>query len=115
VVYKQDIVIPMRDGTRLSADLYLPEGDGPFPVLVERTPYGKGNSSEVSAGAPAYFAARGYAVVIQDVRGRFASEGKFVPFHDDGWGVNRDGYDTVEWIAAQPWCNGNVGTIGGSY
>ena len=90
-------------------------GTGRSPALVERTPYSKDNSSEVQAGSPAYFAARGYAVLIQDVRGRFASQGKFLPFHDDGWGPNRDGYDTVEWIAAQPWCDGNVGTVGGSY
>lgn len=110
-----DLVQPMRDGTRLRADLYLPKGDGPFPTLVERTPYTKENSSEMRAGAPQFFAERGYAVLVQDVRGRFKSEGRYIPFHDDGWGVNRDGYDTVEWVAAQPWCNGKVGTIGGSY
>ncbi len=82
----ENVVQPMRDGTLLRADLYLPEGDGPFPSLVERTPYSKDNSSEVQAGSPAYFAVRGYAVLIQDVRGRFASQGKFLPFHDDGWG-----------------------------
>ena len=111
----KDLVQPMRDGTPLRADVYLPEGDGPFPALVERTPYGKENSPEKQVGAPEFFAGQGYAVVVQDVRGRFASEGRFVPFHDDGWGANRDGYDTVEWIAAQPWCAGKVGTIGGSY
>ena len=111
----KDLVQPMRDGTPLRADVYLPEGDGPFPALVERTPYGKENSPEKQVGAPEFFASQGYAVVVQDVRGRFASEGRFVPFHDDGWGANRDGYDTVEWIAAQPWCAGKVGTIGGSY
>ena len=112
---KKNIEQPMRDGTILMADIYLPEGEGPWPVLLERTPYSKENSSEVQAGAPPYFASRGYAVVIQDVRGRFSSDGVFLPFHDDGWGINRDGYDTVEWIAEQAWCAGNVGTIGGSY
>jgi hypothetical protein len=111
----RDLVQPMRDGTLLRADLYLPEGDGPFPALVERTPYGKDNSPEKQVGATEFFASHGYAVVIQDVRGRFGSEGRFVPFNDDGWQANRDGYDTVEWIAAQPWCTGKVGTIGGSY
>jgi hypothetical protein len=110
-----DVPQVMRDGTVLRADVHLPEGAGPFPTLLERTPYGKASSPECQVGAPAFFASAGYAVVIQDVRGRFASEGRFVPFHDDGWGPNRDGYDTVEWIAAQPWCDGNVGTIGGSY
>ncbi len=111
----RNVVVPMRDGTRLSADVYLPRGDGPFPALVERTPYGKEASIEVQIGAPQFFTDHGYAVVIQDVRGRFASEGRFYPFKYDGWGEQQDGYDTVEWIAAQPWCDGRVGTIGGSY
>jgi len=111
----RDQAVTMRDGTVLYADVHLPGGQGPFPALLERTPYSKDNSPEVQVGAPAFFAAAGYAVVIQDVRGRFKSEGQFIPFHDDGWGPNRDGLDTVEWIAAQPWCNGQVGTIGGSY
>ncbi len=111
----RDQSIPMRDGTLLYADVHLPSGQGPFPALLERTPYSKDNSPEVQVGAPSYFAAAGYAVVIQDVRGRFQSAGQYAPFRDDGWGANRDGLDTVEWIAAQPWCNGQVGTMGGSY
>jgi putative CocE/NonD family hydrolase len=111
----RDVVVPMRDGTRLIADVYLPAADGAWPALLERTPYNKHSSSEISLASPEYFASRGYAVVIQDVRGRFASEGAFYPFQDDGWRANRDGYDTVEWIAAQPWSSGKVGTIGGSY
>ncbi len=111
----RDQAVTMRDGTLLYADVYLPGGQGPFPSLLERTPYSKDNSPEVQVGAPAYFAAAGYAVVIQDVRGRFKSEGRFIPFQDDGWGQNRDGLDSVGWMAAQPWCNGQVGTIGGSY
>jgi putative CocE/NonD family hydrolase len=111
----RDQALTTRDGTLLYADVYLPDAAGPYPALLERTPYNKEESVEVTAGAPAFFARHGYAVVIQDVRGRFKSSGKFIPFHDDGWGPNQDGYDTVEWIAAQPWCNGQVGTIGGSY
>src|SRR5579859_592928 len=111
----EDVEIPMRDGTILRADVYLPVDQGPVPALLERTPYSKKTSSEITAGAPDYFASRGYAVVIQDVRGRYTSDGDFYPFCDDGWGLNRDGYDTVEWVAAQPWCSGKVGTIGGSY
>ena len=114
-VFEKDVEIPMRDGTVLRADLTLPKADGPFPVLLERTPYNKDGGSEVGVGAPDFFARRGYAVVIQDVRGRFASEGEFYPFRDDGAGVRRDGYDTIEWLAGQPWCDGRVGTIGGSY
>ncbi|HEX5416487.1 MAG TPA: CocE/NonD family hydrolase [Chloroflexota bacterium] len=112
---QRDMPMPMRDGTQLVADLYLPAGTGPWPTLLERTPYNKETSSEVSLGAGEFYASRGYAVVIQDVRGRFKSAGEFVPFHDDGWRANRDGYDTVEWIAGQPWSDGKVGTIGGSY
>ena len=114
-VFERNIEIPMRDGAVLRADLTRPDADGPFPTLLERTPYNKDGGSEVGIGAPEFFAQRGYAVLIQDVRGRFASEGEFYPFRDDGAGVRRDGYDTIEWLAAQPWCNGRVGTIGGSY
>jgi putative CocE/NonD family hydrolase len=105
----------MRDGARLKADLYVPKGPGPWPVLVERTPYNKETSVELTVKSPPFFASRGYAVVFQDVRGRFKSEGEFYPFRDDGWGANRDGYDTIEWLAAQKWCNGKVATMGGSY
>jgi putative CocE/NonD family hydrolase len=115
VQVQRDLGVTMRDGTRLAADVYLPTGAGPWPTLLERTPYNKETSSEIALGSPEYFARRGYAVVIQDVRGRFKSAGDFYPFHDDGWRPNRDGYDTVEWIAAQPWSDGKVGTIGGSY
>jgi putative CocE/NonD family hydrolase len=108
-------MMPMRDGTRLAGDIYLPGGPGPWPTILERTPYSKATSAEVSVKAPEFYASRGYAVVIQDTRGRFRSEGTFYPFEDDGWRINRDGYDTVEWIAAQPWSDGKVGTIGGSY
>ena len=116
VLHRDGLPLRMSDGVRLSADLYLPSGPGPWPVLLERTPYNKEASVEViQVGSPAYFASRGYAVVIQDTRGRFNSEGEFYPFRDDGWGENRDGYDTVEAIASQKWCNGRVGTLGGSY
>lgn len=112
---QRDVEMPMRDGTILRGDVYLPQGAGPFPALVERTPYNKEVSPEMQVKSPPFFASQGYAVVVQDVRGKFKSAGKFIPFHDDGWGVNRDGYDTIEWIAAQAWCDGNVGMIGGSY
>lgn len=112
---QRDVPMPMRDGTQLVADLYVPAGAGPWPTLLERTPYNKESSSEIALKAGEYYASRGYVVMIQDVRGRFKSAGDFVPFHDDGWRANRDGFDTVEWIASQPWSNGKVGTIGGSY
>ena len=100
--------IPMRDGTKLVADLWLPQGiTEPLPCVLVRTPYGRQDS------APAYyrFVQRGYAVVIQDVRGRNDSEGEWIPDHFE----TEDGSDTIDWIAAQNWCSGSVGMIGGSY
>ncbi len=113
-----NVMVPMRDGVKLATDVYMPAQDGQlapgkFPVLVSRTPYGK-----VAATAPPgsnemarYFARRGYVVVVQDCRGRYNSEGTFYIDVNEG----RDGYDTVEWAARQPWSNGKVGTYGGSY
>lgn len=106
----QDVPVPMRDGVVLRADVLRPHAPGPFPVLVYRTPYGK----EAALKDYTTFRRavdRGYAVVIQDVRGRFASGGEFRPYENEG----RDGYDTIEWAARQPWSNGNVGTFGLSY
>ncbi len=110
-----DVPIPMRDGVRLATDLYFPEETGPHPVLLERTPYGKHQSVMVNIGAPPYLARDGYVVAVQDVRGRYASEGAWYPFGDDLSGETSDGYDTVEWLAAQPFSNGKVGIFGGSY
>jgi hypothetical protein len=102
--------VPMRDGTVLRADVFLPGQGGPFPVLVYRTPY---NKSEASVDYTMHDSAvrRGYAVVLQDVRGRHASEGTFNPYFQEG----TDGYDTIEWAARQEWSNGKVGTFGLSY
>lgn len=115
VIIERDIAVPMRDGTLLRADVWRPDSGDRFPVLIERTPYDKATSSESNLNAGEFYAARGYVVVIQDVRGRFASEGEFYPFRDDGDGKKKDGYDTVEWAAEQSWSNGKIGTIGGSY
>ena len=108
----KEVQVPMRDGMKLMADLYLPDAPGPFPVLVERTPYNKNNCTFRKAP---YFAERGYAVLIQDVRGRNRSPGEFAHLLDEGWGQKQDGYDTVEWAGTQPWSNGKVGTMGLSY
>ena len=99
----------MRDGVVLRADLYRPPGDGRFPVLVYRTPYSRAESPT----DPLVLAAvrRGYAVVLQDVRGRYGSDGVFEAYRQEG----KDGYDTIEWAAHQPWSNGAVGTFGLSY
>jgi uncharacterized protein len=106
----RDVAIPMRDGTMLRADIYRPELGGKFPVLVFRTPYGKHDAARTD-GVHLKAVDRGYAVVMQDVRGRYASDGIFDPYRQEG----RDGYDTIEWAAAQPWSDGRVGTYGLSY
>jgi len=100
----------MRDGVVLRADLALPATTGRFPTLVYRTPYGKQFALK-EGGTFEKAVARGYAVVIQDVRGRYASDGDFLPYQNEG----RDGYDTIEWAARQSWSDGNVGTFGLSY
>jgi len=109
-VREHDVAVPMRDGVVLRADVWRPQGSGPFPVLLYRTPYGKSAAqSDYTTFGKAV--ARGYAVVMQDVRGRFASDGEFEPYRREGL----DGYDTIEWAARQPWSNGSVGTFGLSY
>ena len=100
-------MIPMRDGVRLATAVYLPEGEGPWPVVLTRTPYDK--SGRFAAGHGRYTSA-GYAFVVQDCRGKFASEGDYFPFQS----AREDGYDTVEWIAGRPWSNGKVGMSGAS-
>lgn len=106
----RDVAVPMRDGVVLRADLYRPREGGPFPVLVYRTPYGK--DEVVTDYTTAHRAvARGYAVLVQDVRGRYASAGTFDAYRQEG----ADGYDTIEWAAVQAWSNGAVGMFGLSY
>src|SRR5260370_39075609 len=105
-----DVGVPMRDGVVLRADILLPSVEGRFPTLVYRTPYGKHVAlKEYTTFAKAV--ARGYAVVVQDVRGLYASDGEFVTYQNEG----RDGYDTIGWVAKQSWCDGNVGPFGLSY
>jgi putative CocE/NonD family hydrolase len=112
MIVEHDVAVPMRDGVALLADLYLPDGPGPWPALLQRTPYNKAGGTAVSGMFDTRRAVRaGYAVVIQDVRGRYVSPGEFEPFANE----LADGYDTVEWVAAQPWCNGRVGMFGNSY
>ena len=110
MVVERDVAVPMRDGTVLRADVYRPNDKDRFPVLVYRTPYGKHSAVE-SYETHSKAVSRGYAVVVQDVRGRYASEGSFDPYRHEG----KDGYDTIEWTAKQSWSNGRVGTYGLSY
>jgi predicted acyl esterase len=97
---------PMRDGVNLAMNIFLPEGSGPFPVVLQRTPYGK---DAFSSGAAAWTKA-GFAFVVQDCRGKGKSEGAYHPFVEDP----QDGYDTVEWLAKQKWANGKIGMFGAS-
>ncbi len=112
VVIDRRVSVPMSDGTVLNADVYRPNGDGEYPVIVERVAYELDTRVEPYAD---FYASRGYVFVGQNTRGAFWSEGDFEPFIHDGWGENRDGFDTVEWAADQPWSNGKIGTMDGSW
>jgi len=101
--------LPLRDGVELSADVYLPLADGPWPTIVQWTPYESVRERFIAWGA--WFAARGYAAVVIDVRGRYESGGEFVAWTGDG----EDAYDSIDWVVQQPWSNGDVGTWGRSY
>jgi putative CocE/NonD family hydrolase len=109
VITQNGVPMKTRDGVTLYSDIYRPRADGTFPVILMRTPYDKNVSWAVG---PAYqIAAHGYVVIVQDVRGRYTSEGEWYPFRHE----SNDGYDAVEWAAALPSSNGKVGMIGGSY
>lgn len=109
-VVTKNVAVPMRDGVVLRGDILLPANSGRFPTLIYRTPYNKEPAlREYKTFEKAV--ARGYAVVVQDVRGRYASDGEFNAY----WNEAHDGYDTIEWAAHQPWSDGNVGTFGLSY
>ena len=111
-VTEKHVMIPMRDGVRLSAYLYFPEGTGPWPVLYEqryanvRDPNSRKSFARLAEG--------GYVVAIENFRGTHLSEGTWVGYRDLGWGEKQDGYDTVEWLATQPWSTGKIGTFGSS-
>ncbi len=101
----RNLRVRMRDGVELVTNVFLPRSDGPFPVVLVRMSY---NRAQISGAG---LCERGFAVVVQDTRGRYASEGKFYPFVDE----TNDGLDTLDWIGAQSWCNGKVGMFGDSY
>ena len=110
VKVERGVEVKMRDGVILRGDIYRPDSSGKFPVLLERTPYRRwtwGKDFDIAQRA----ASRGYVVFLQDVRGRYTSDGDWYPFLHE----SDDGYDTIEWIAAQPYSNGKVGMFGGSY
>jgi putative CocE/NonD family hydrolase len=106
ITFERDVKVTMRDGVVLRADIYRPSAEGKYPVLLQRTPYDKRDFAFGLRGA-----SRGYVVIIQDVRGRYASDGEWYTFKNEA----NDGYDTIEWAAALPYSNGKVGMFGGSY
>src|SRR5579872_2622015 len=109
-----DVAVPMRDGTALIADVFRPRAEGRYPTVLVRTPYDKrlAPASLTNYGFDVLAAARaGYVVVIQDVRGTFASEGRLQHFHDE----RRDGAASIAWVASQSWSNGSIGMAGASY
>ena len=112
VRFEPNVPLMLRDGTMTYVDVYRPDVEGQFPGLLQRTPYDKSTPASRTGTVDAIRAAvSGYVVVIQDVRGRYSSDGEFYTF------VNEmdDGYDSVEWVSAQPWCSGKVGMYGASY
>jgi putative CocE/NonD family hydrolase len=111
VSVETDVAIPMRDGTLLRGDLYRPEADAPFPAILTRMPYGKDEYYCYLPAVGRFWARKGYAYLVQDVRGKWRSEGEWDPFVNE----THDGYDTIDWIAGQPWCDGSIGMVGESY
>lgn len=110
---KTTYMVPMRDGVKLATDVFKPNTSFAYPVILYRTPYNKdhdGFGEDIITLLNAF----GYVYVAQDCRGRFHSEGTDSVFVTDGWGALQDGYDTIDWIVQQPWCNGKVAMIGGS-
>jgi hypothetical protein len=110
VMIERNVKVKMRDGVVLRGDIFRPDADGKFPVLLQRTPYRR-SVWGYNVNFAQHAAARGYVVFLQDVRGRYTSDGEWYPFIHEA----EDGYDTIEWVAAQPYSDGKVGMFGGSY
>ncbi|MCK4923029.1 MAG: CocE/NonD family hydrolase [Bacteroidales bacterium] len=104
----KSIMIPVRDGIKLATDLYFPDEESKsYPVILIRTPYNKMLLKEYGE----FYSKHGYVTAIQDVRGKYGSEGIWMPYEFEG----EDGYDVIEWLAIQEWSNGKIGMVGGSY
>ncbi len=113
ITIANEVPIPMRDGVRTMADIYLPSGTGPFPVVISRVPYGTQSAFIYQPQVGRFFTENGYAYVAQNVRGKHGSEGLFAAYHFGQ--EERDGFDTVDWVVEQGWSNGRVGLMGESY
>src|SRR6516164_2508348 len=111
VKVERGVSVKMRDGGILRGDIFRPDAEGKFPVLLQRTPYRRAITWGYDVDFAQRAASRGYVVFIQDVRGRYTSDGTWYPFLHE----SEDGYDTIEWVATQPYSNGKVGMFGGSY
>lgn len=120
-IIAENVMVPMRDGVRLATDIYRPAAPdgtplpGPFPTILYRTSYDKSNAIAHIEPVARFFTPRGYVCLLQDLRGRGRSEGRGQYFHVANINEGRDGHDTIEWAAAQPWCNGRVGMCGSSH
>jgi len=120
IVIAKDVMVPMRDGVRLATDVYRVARDGEpvagtFPTILGRTSYDKTSPQQWVEPVANFFVPRGYMVVLQDLRGRHRSEGTGQYFHTANVNEGPDGFDTIEWIAAQSWSNGRVGMVGSSH
>ena len=113
VTAKETFMVPMRDGVSLATDVYKTSDSIARPVILFRTPYDK-NNDDLVEGLLLLLNLRGYTFVSQDTRGRYHSEGEDSVYFNDGWGALQDGYDTIEWLIHQEWCNGQIGMIGAS-
>jgi len=111
ILIEKNVPVPMRDGVKLMADIYRPDSSERFPVLLMRTPYNKEDAQTMNYAHPSWYAQHGYVVIVQDTRGRWKSEGEFIPHQSE----KEDGYDTVEWAAALPYAKPKVGMYGFSY
>lgn len=111
ITVKKNVMLAMQDGVKLSADVYLPKVKRKFPVIIIRTPYNKRGSLHPYRQLASLFASQGYVFIVQDVRGKFASEGEFFPYATEAL----DGHITVMWAGEAPWSNGNVALFGFSY
>src|SRR2546422_11431949 len=110
-IVQEALEAPMRDGTVLRADVWRPSGGGKHPVLLIRLPYDKAQGEDLCYAHPSWYARKGYAVVVQDVRGRWASDGDFTPFEHE----SNDGEDTMSWLDSPPFSNRRGGMYGFSY